>query len=96
MAKEALELLEARYFGVETFGLGEEFGVASSLDNGPLFEHYDEVGVAQGRDPVGNDHVRPAASVLKEGGEDSILRFGVDRGEGVIEHEDLRIDRQGA
>ena len=70
--------------------------VRAPLDDAAVGEHENQVGVADGRHAVRDDHARPRAPDLAEVAKDVLFRPRVHRRERVVEDEDARIGHERA
>lgn len=70
--------------------------VAALLYDAPCVQDDDVVGVLQGGDAVRHQDVGAAAAGLEEGVQYFFFGLGVDRGQGVVEDQQLRVDQHGA
>ena len=59
-----------------------------------MVQHQDLVGVLDGREPVRDDEARPAPHRLRGRRLDLLLRLGVHRRRGLVQHQDGRVHRQ--
>src|SRR5438105_9087995 len=75
---------------------GEQLLVRAALDDAPLVEDADEVGVAHGRDAVRDDKAGALAHHAAQLGEDFLLGVGVNGRERVVEDEYARLAQHRA
>ena len=76
--------------------VAHELVVAAVGDDAPTIEHHHAVGEADRREPVGDDQRGAPVHERAQRAVDLELALGVDRAGGVVEHEDARVDEQGA
>ena len=74
---------------------GEELGVGAALGDAALVEDEDEVCVADGAEPLGNDEGGAALDEDFEGLLDEHFGLGVHAGGGVVEDEDPGVHEEG-
>src|SRR6266481_9986551 len=74
----------------------EEFTVRSALDDLPLVEYENQVGVHDGRETVSDDEHRSSGEQTIDGLLNETLRFSIERGRRFIEDEQRRIDEKRA
>ena len=75
-------------------GAGDELVVGAAFDDAPGFEDEDDVGVADGGEPVGDDDGGAAFEGLVEGGLDGGLGGVVQGGGGFVEDDDAGLGEQ--
>ena len=75
---------------------GHQLVVLALLDYPAVFQHEDQVGVADDGQAVGDDESRPALDELAERLADEVLGLSVDAGGRVVEDKDGRVDQQRA
>src|SRR5581483_7376403 len=81
--------------GVEAAPL-EQLAVGALLDDAAVLEDDDQVGVADGRQAVGDDERRPPVQQPPQRALDRLLGADVDRARRLVEDEDARVGEQGA
>src|SRR5688500_7471005 len=87
-----LELVEA----VVDAAPGEQLLVGAQLAHLALVQHQDAVGAMDGGQAVGDDDRGAAGEQPLERRLDELLGLGVDRGGGLVEDQDARVEGQGA
>ena len=68
--------------------------MGSSLDDAAVLEHQDHVGIADRRQPVGDDERRAAAHQLAHGVLDQHFRARVDAARGFVQNQNRRIGEE--
>ena len=74
----------------------EQLGLRAARGDAAVVEHHHLVGERDRREAVGDDDRRPAAHRLAQALADRGLGGRVDRGGGVVEDQDARVDQQRA
>ena len=74
----------------------QQIGVPALLDDLPLVQDHDAVGVPDGREAVGDDYGRAPPEKLVERPLDQHLRVGVDVGRRLVEQQHPRVRDQCA
>src|SRR3989344_1146056 len=88
-----MELVEV---AVDATFNSKELVVGAPLGDDAVFKHQDEVSLAHGREPVGDDEGSPASHELIERGGNIPLRFCIKGGGGLIEYQDARVAQHRA
>ena len=74
----------------------QQFAVGAGLGDAAAVEHHDAVRVLDGRQPVGDDDGGAPAHQRLERRLHVALRFGIERGGGLVEHQHRRVLQQRA
>src|SRR6185295_12240815 len=74
----------------------QQFGVTAALDDPALLHHQDLVGVADGREPVGDDEAGPVAAEFDHRVLDEQFGSGVHRTRRLVEDQQLRAGQKRA
>ncbi len=61
------------------------------LHHAAVVEDQDVIRMHYGRDAMGDDHASPAGEERAQIPKDQLLLLGIDRRQGIIEDEDLRL-----
>lgn len=87
--------LHSQEIGVAA-AVGHELVVGAGFDDAAVFDHGDEVGVADGAEAVGDDEAGAAGHETREAPLDEALGLGVEVAGGLVEDQDFRIGEDGA
>ena len=68
--------------------------MVAALNDLPVLQHHDRIGVADCRKPVGDDKGCPPLEQVGDGVLDELLGLGVDGAGGLVQHQKLRAVRQ--
>src|SRR5580704_3158283 len=82
--------LEGEHPGVLA-AAGDELVVAAGLGNRAVVEHDDLAGHPDGRKAMGDHDRGPSLGELSKALEDRVLRLGIERRRGLVEHEDVGV-----
>jgi len=68
----------------------------AAFDDAAVFEHEDDIGVADGGEAVGHDEAGPAGEQLGQGALEAHLGERIDGAGGFIQDHDPRVGQHGA
>ena len=68
----------------------------AALDDSPIAQHHDLIGVLHGRDAVGNQHRRPLPQDRIQAAQDSLFGSRIHAGKGIVQDQNFGIADHGA
>lgn len=96
LGRRGSSLLEKGKGGVSTVGVGDELIMGPSLNDLASLDHGNDIGVADGGEPVGHYDCGASDHDSVEGLLHAVLRLGVQGAGGLVQEEDGRVLEHGS